>query len=102
MGEWQNSHYHKCLTEFYIVQVGWIIYTELAKEGTLTLKYVGEGENTIVKPMVHHNIYMSPSTITHVVKYGVSSENIDWFGSPELDKLTKHLKASELVQFLDN
>jgi hypothetical protein len=96
VGGWQNSHYHAQLTEIYIVQSGWLVYAELSSEGKLSFKFMGQGENIIVYPSVHHNLYMSPHTVTHVVKYG--SVKADWFPSTELDKLTKHIPGSDLIR----
>lgn len=101
-GGWQNSHYHKSLTEFYIVQSGWLVYAELSADGNLTLKYMGQGESISVKPMNHHNIYMSPFTVTHVVKYGSGGIKADWSPSPELDNLTKHIPESHLIQLQEH
>ncbi|SFL42685.1 hypothetical protein SAMN03159341_1066 [Paenibacillus sp. 1_12] len=93
-GAWQNSHYHKSVSEFYVVQSGWIVYAE-KKEGEFKLRLLREGESTTFGPLVHHNIYLSSKSVIHTIKYGEPVMN-DWFPSPELDKLTKHLYPSEL------
>ncbi|CAG7624730.1 hypothetical protein ACFQI7_03665 [Paenibacillus allorhizosphaerae] len=95
---WQNSHYHQDVTELYVVQSGWLVYAKLSVNGELTLQHMTQGDALIVKPLTHHNIYMSAFTVTHVVKYGGGSVKTDWFPSPELDKLTKHISESELVR----
>ncbi|MGM0884719.1 MAG: hypothetical protein ACQEXQ_27230 [Bacillota bacterium] len=94
-GGWQNSHYHKELTEIYIVQSGWLVYAELSSEGELSLKFLGQGESIIVNPSIHHNLFMSPYAVTHVVKYG--GLKVDWFPSTELDRVTKHIPESDLI-----
>jgi hypothetical protein len=98
-GGWQNSHFHKGLTEFYVVQNGWLVYAELSVEGKLSLRSMKRGDSIMVHPFIHHNLYMSPYTVTHVVKY--RSDDViqtDWFPSLELDKLTRHIPESELLK----
>lgn len=102
IGAWQNSHYHKYLNELYIVECGWIVYAELTELGELTLKCLKRGGIIYVMPLRHHNIYMSPSTVTHVVKYGGGNvEEPDWFHSEELDKLTKSITETELINVIE-
>jgi hypothetical protein len=93
-GAWQNSHFHKSVSEFYAVQSGWIVYAE-KKVGELKLQLLREGENVFFEPLVHHNIYLSSNSVIHTIKYGEHLD-IDWFPSPELDKLTKHLNPNDL------
>lgn len=60
-----------------------------------------QGESILVKPFVHHNLYMSAYTVTHVIKYGGGIED-DWYSSPELDKLTIHIPESDLIRTRDH
>lgn len=92
-GAWQNSHFHKSVSEFYVVQSGWIVYAE-KREGEIKLQVLREGETISFEPSIHHNIYLSENSVTHTIKYGKPLEN-DWFPSPELDKLTKHLNPKD-------
>ncbi|MCY9662648.1 hypothetical protein P5G65_22720 [Paenibacillus chondroitinus] len=94
MGAWQNSHYHKLVSELYVVQSGWIVYAE-RKEAELHLCILREGESVTFKPLIHHNIFLSSNSVIHTIKYGPSVEN-DWFPSSELDKVTKHLDPYNL------
>ncbi|MGN7761464.1 hypothetical protein [Paenibacillus sp. 22594] len=96
-GGWQNSHYHKSLTEFYVVQKGWLVYTEYSSDDKLIMKYLEQGDSILVKPFVHHNLFMSANTVTHVIKYGGGIGN-DWHPSPELDKLTIHIAEADLIR----
>jgi hypothetical protein len=96
-GGWQNSHFHKQLTELYIVQSGWLVYAELSAEGKLSLRMMKQGDSIVVNPFIHHNLYMSSYTVTHVVKYGANVIQSDWFPSSELDSLTKLIPESELL-----
>lgn len=99
IGGWQNSHFHKCSSEIYIVEDGWIVYAELTNPGELRLSCLKQGEMISVTPLKHHNIYMSPSAVTHTVKYGLRDiEKPDWFQSNELDKLTKSITEKEVLE----
>lgn len=100
-GGWQNSHFHEELTEVYIVQRGWFVYAELTINSELYLKFINEGETLTVSPLVHHNLFMSPYTVTHVVKYG-GGIKVDWFPSIELDNLTKHIPESYFIRIREN
>lgn len=97
-GGWQNSHFHKEMTEFYVVQNGWLVYAELSAEGKLSLRRMKQGDSIMVTPSVHHNIYMSPYTVTHVLKYGDQVTQTDWFPSVQLDQLTRHISEPELLK----
>ncbi|WP_368659613.1 hypothetical protein AB3Z07_27985 (plasmid) [Metabacillus halosaccharovorans] len=97
-GAWQNSHYHKSVSEFYVVQSGWIVYAQNSLNGELDLRLLSEGESVIVKPLVHHNIFMSSNSVTHTIKYGGGYSEPDWFPSIELDKYTKKLSENDLLE----
>ncbi|WP_313641879.1 hypothetical protein [Paenibacillus sp.] len=99
-GSWQNSHFHKELTEFYLVQSGWLVYAELSSDDELIIRYMKQGDSILVLPLIHHNLYMSPYTVTHVIKYGNNGEQPDWFSSPELDKQTKNIPESDLIRMI--
>ncbi|CQR46809.1 hypothetical protein BN1058_01084 [Paraliobacillus sp. PM-2] len=98
IGAWQNGHYHKAVTEFYVVQSGWIVYAEIGLNQEVDLHFLQEGESVSVKPFVHHNIYMSANAITHTIKYGGGSNGVDWFPSHKLDKVTKKLTENDLLE----
>ncbi|WP_282940118.1 cupin domain-containing protein [Paenibacillus sp. RC67] len=98
-GAWQNSHYHKSVSELYVVQSGWIVYAS-KKESEMKLGILRQGDNITFQPGVHHNIYLSSDSVIHTIKYGDYLEN-DWFSSPELDKLTKHLEPKTLFSLSD-
>lgn len=97
IGAWQNSHYHKKVSEFYIVQSGWIGYAELGLDGERRMKILHAGESMTVNPFVHHNIYLSPNTTIHTIKYGEIGDQKDWFSSKKLDYLTKKLSEDDLL-----
>ena len=98
IGTWQNSHYHKAVSEFYVVQSGWIVYAEIDINGETDLRFLREGESVIVNPFVHHNIFMSSKAVTHTIKYGGKGPKIDWFSSEELDIFTKKLSEKNLLE----
>lgn len=101
IGTWQNGHYHKAVSEFYVVQLGWIVYAELDLNGEIDCHFLQEGESVIVNPLVHHNIYMSANSITHTIKFGGESDGVDWFPSKKLDRVTKKLTESDLLKLSD-
>ncbi|MBS4203632.1 hypothetical protein [Lederbergia citrea] len=102
IGAWQNSHYHKAVSEFYVVQTGWIVYAEIGLNGEIDFRFLQEGESVSVTPFVHHNIYMASNSITHTIKYGGGSDGIDWFPSEELDNITKKLTENDLLEINKN
>ena len=84
---WQNSHYHTEIKELYLVQKGTIIFVEL-KDNRTNIKRISEGEFCISEPMIPHNVYMFPNTITHTIKFGDCSK-ADWNECKELDEIIK-------------
>lgn len=84
---WQNSHYHRKLSELCLVQQGWVLYAELIDGKAVVKKYTA-GEYFVISPMVHHNSYMASGSILHTIKFGDCSDP-DWNASPELDALVK-------------
>lgn len=94
-GGWQNSHYHKSVSELYVVQSGWMAYAEKTDAG-LRVAVLKEGESITFKPFEQHNIYLSPLSVIHTIKYGEAMEK-DWFASLELDRLTLQLDPADFV-----
>lgn len=99
-GAWQNSHYHKSVTELYVVQSGWMVYAFMQEDGC-KLRLLKEGQSVTVGPSVPHNIYLSADSVIHTIKYGSNAQEGDWFASPALDELTRHLSAAELLPVCD-
>ncbi|KMK75781.1 hypothetical protein [Alkalihalobacillus pseudalcaliphilus] len=100
-GAWQNSHYHKNALEVYVVDQGWVVYASL-QGGNLDMKIVKEGEHILVPQGVHHNIYMSEHSKIHTIKLGQKSDEIDWYGSEQLDLLTKNVSEIEIKRWINN
>ena len=79
---WQNSHYHKSLMETYIVQTGWIGYSEF-RDNQVALSVFRGGAVFTTVPYVVHNIFMPRASIIHTVKHGISIresiKNSDWW-----------------------
>ena len=84
-GGWQKSHYHTTINELYLVQKGTILFVELINDKTNITKY-SEGEFCVVQPMIPHNVYLFPNTITHTIKFG-NCLNPDWNECKELDEI---------------
>ena len=81
---WQNPHYHKGLSETYIVQEGKIIFAEIRND-EIMLNLYKEGDSFTTEAYIAHNIYMYPDSVIHTVKHGnaVSNEKkkdkVDWY-----------------------
>ena len=91
---WQNSHYHTTIKELYLVQKGTIIFAELINDKINTKKYT-EGKFFISHPMIPHNVYMFPNTITHTIKFGDCSKT-DWNECKELDDIIKTIDINTI------
>lgn len=96
---WQNSHYHKCTKEIYIIQKGWIAFATLLSDGELSLTILAADDILTTEPHIAHNIYMPIHTVIHTIKYGSPSKN-DWFESKELDKVTKQLSEKDILKWV--
>lgn len=93
-GYWQNSHFHKTISEVYIVQKGNILLVQYI-DNKLYVKKIVENEIYNVKPNVPHNVYMYPNTVVHTVKYG-EVEEYDWQEFKKLDDMVKGKKPEEI------
>lgn len=98
-GAWQNSHFHKGITELYVVQKGWIAFAELTTEDKVQIRILNQGKDVKVKPFLAHNIYMSADSVIHTIKYGSSDIATDWFASPKLDEHTRYLESMDLIRW---
>lgn len=95
---WQNSHFHKGLTETYIVQKGWIGFASKREGEEMTMRIFKAGEMISIEPYRFHNIYMSPGSVTHTIKHGDCSVANDWFENLPLDSLVKHLTETDIIK----
>jgi len=93
--EWQNSHYHSKIQEIYIVQKGWMAFAENINGGII-LRIFNSNEIVLSQPNIVHNVYLSPYSIIHTVKFGNTSET-DWNASPEFDDITKKLSEEDIL-----
>ena len=85
MEGWQNAHYHKGLSETYIVGEGSIILAEVKNNKIICQEY-NRGEVFTIKPNVSHNIYMRKGSTIHTVKHGkavTSKDSVDWWCDSE-------------------
>jgi hypothetical protein len=101
---WQTSHYHRGLSETYIVQKGSIIYAEFVDNEIFTRRYV-TGEMFTTKKKIPHNVYMMENTVIHTVKHGETEKhprkNADWWEDGEGCEELNELKKQEIDQILD-
>ncbi|MFK3938123.1 GNAT family N-acetyltransferase [Alkalihalobacillus sp. NPDC078783] len=95
---WQNSHYHKGITEWYVVQRGWIAYAERSSTNSFHLTILEEGDGITVQSMISHNIFMSDNSVIHTIKATKAKLENDWFASPELDTYTSQFTSNELYK----
>lgn len=88
-GGWQTEHFHRRMRETYIVEKGWIGYSELADARPRFQKFT-EGELFTTSPNVVHNIFMPPETVIHTVKHngGVAK---DWQSDARCAALKAHI-----------
>lgn len=94
---WQNSHYHKAVTETYIVQSGWIGFATIESDA-LKLRVLRPGEIVTTEIGIGHNVYLSAGTVIHTVKHGATAAGKDWFEHTELDNKTKPLDEPSILQ----
>lgn len=97
---WQKSHFHKIVRETYIVQAGWIAMASI-RQGNFSISRFTEGDIFTTEPLVHHNIYMPRSSITHTVKHGRGDAD-DWWESLTLDRILKEANQKELEKLLES
>lgn len=94
-GGWQNSHYHKSVSETYIVQDKWLAFAE--RDGDdMRLWIMQAGDIYTTRIGVSHNVYLPPHAVLHTIKHGEGGEGGDWYSDPVLDSLTKHLSEAEI------
>jgi hypothetical protein len=83
--------------ETYIVEKGWIALVELIDE-RLEWRFMHPGDVYTTRPMISHNVDLAGNAVIHTVKHGGASEGSDWYGSPNLDEMTKSISSDELDQ----
>jgi len=86
---WQKTHYHKRVSETYIVQEGSVIFVQL-KNGMYSERRLKQGAIITVDKDIAHNVYMYKNTVIHTVKHGISVKNSggdDWWDDKYCKKL---------------
>lgn len=98
-GAWQNSHHHHRVRETYIVESGWMVLAE-CKPGSadIVLTRYDAGGIVTTEPRKDHNVYLPADAVIHVVKHGGVSDDADWISAPDLDRATKALSESQLLE----
>lgn len=86
-GAWQNSHFHKEMTELYIVQTGSVLFAKQV-DGRFSIEQLLSGDTITIPPYCPHNLYLNANAVIHTIKYGEASsgDEPDWFASHELDQ----------------
>jgi len=84
---WQNSHYHKEQSEWFLVEKGEVFAATLIN-GKVEIKKYSAGSIFIIHPMVPHNLNFMKGSISHTIKYGGIQ---DWNASYELDNYLKDI-----------
>lgn len=70
-GNWQEAHYHRSVTETYIIQERWIAFADNTN-GMRRVRILKAGEIVTVPPLISHNVYLSPGCVFHTIKHGVA------------------------------
>lgn len=101
--EWQNSHYHKHTSEFFVVVTGWMALAERGVEGN-SVRVYRPGETVTSRPLVHHNVYLPAHAKIDTLKYQVSAlqpgdKPSDWYpADPTFDVWTKSLTEQDIAE----
>lgn len=95
-GYWQNSHYHKNMSELYVVQNGKILFAKY-RDNQLEIIEVDQNGICTAEPNVPHNVYMYPDTVIHTIKYG-ETEDYDWIPFEKLDNILSEKTIEEWEQ----
>lgn len=99
-GAWQNSHFHKHISEFYLVESQWLAMAFLdVDDKSFKLSFLRQGESCLIKPYVPHNVFMPSGGTVHTIKMN-SVVVGDWFPSCELDAITKLISERQLHESL--
>ena len=92
---WQRSHYHVQKKEFYVVEKGSVLLALWSRKDSLKILKLNENDWYFVPEGVAHNLYTSPESVFHTIKYG--TEDDDWNACPELEELLKKVNVSEYL-----
>lgn len=84
---WQNSHFHKNCKELYLVKQGKMLLVT-NENGNISRVVLSEGEISIIKRNVSHNVYLYEDTVICTLKYG-GDEKEDWYEDNRLDEMCK-------------
>jgi mannose-6-phosphate isomerase-like protein (cupin superfamily) len=104
---WQNAHYHRGVSEMYIVQKGSIVFAEYIKNNDIGYHEYAVGDVFTVKPNVEHNIYMMKGADIHTVKYGIpvphpdKKDKADWWDDTNGCALLNSLKGQSIDDILN-
>ena len=101
---WQKAHYHRGLSETYIVQKGSILFVEF-KEHEIFSRIYKAGEIFTIPKQVPHNVYMMEDSIIHTIKHGESmfhpeklEDKADWWDDAEFCEKLNSLKGCSIEE----
>jgi|GEM_PF-3193128 len=96
---WQNAHFHKGLTETYVVQQKWMVaathWNGLPLKRPNSVQKFNKSKIVSFAPGLQHNIYLPEGALIHTIKTGKAVSNpdkqsgADWWEAEDLDVWTK-------------
>ncbi len=108
-GGWQDAHYHKGVTEHYLVVKGRMAGAWQEHRGDETLKYVTlveTGETVTTDIDERHNVYLYPDTTIVTVVFGSPIGNVEkggndwWPSSGKFDRWSKGLSQEDIKRMV--
>ncbi len=100
---WQNAHYHKHTSEFYVVVTGWMAVAE-RHDGRDYVTVFWPGQTYMSRPGVHHNSLIKPGADIDTLKYRVSQlregdKESDWHEADvDFNRWTKGLTLPKVAR----
>ena len=105
---WQNAHYHRGLSETYIVQKGEILFVEF-KNNEIFCQIYKQGEMFTIAKNVPHNVYMMKKSIIHTIKHSEPvfhpkklEEKADWWNNADGCEKLNLLKNNSIEEIKNN
>jgi mannose-6-phosphate isomerase-like protein (cupin superfamily) len=102
-GAWQKSHFHRHVSETYIVEIGWIACASKI-DSVRRIEIFKPGDLFTTEPGVIHNVYMSANSVIHTVKHGqaVDEDRTTNSETEAFDKITETLKSETELLLMDS
>lgn len=93
VGGWQKSHFHRCWTETYIVQQGWVLLATWEK-GQGRVEKLDTNACRCLPSELPHNLYLPAGAKVHSVKSG-DGQRSDWHDHKDLDRFCEGIELSQ-------